>query len=345
MAPPSTATALWGQYLGARLGYMALTLGDPARGAQWGRRIGQFVHRASTKHRERAATNIAAAYPQLNESQVRELTARSFEHFGRLLMEVCLTPRLFHPGNWSRQVQFGELAQVPKWLNAGKPAIMLTGHLGNWEVLGYVMAVLGYRVHAVARPIDNPKVNDWLLDIREQRGMHIITKWNATDRLVSVLDEGGVLGFIADQNAGDRGMFVPFFGRLASTYKSIALLAVSRDVPVFCGYAQRVDGSSRFEFGVADTIWPADWADHPDPVYYVTARYMRAIERMVRRHPEQYLWMHRRWKSRPRFERRGEPMPDALRCKLASLPWLADADIEKLAVPGKTVGRHRLKGV
>jgi KDO2-lipid IV(A) lauroyltransferase len=324
---------------------MALTLGDPAGGAQLGRRIGQFVHRASAKHRDRAQTNIAMAYPRMTERQVRDLTGASFEHFGRLLMEVCLTPRLFHPGNWSRQVQLGDLAQAPQWLNAGKPAIMLTGHLGNWEVLGYLMAVLGYRMHAVARPIDNPKVNDWLLGIREQRGMRIITKWNATDRLVSVLDEGGVLGFIADQNAGDRGTFVPFFGRLASTYKSIALLAVSREVPVFCGYAQRVDGASKFEFGVGDAIWPGDWADHPDPVYYVTARYMRAIEQMVRRHPEQYLWMHRRWKSRPRFERQGEPMPESLKRKLASLPWLTGEDIEKLAHQGDAASRNRPKGV
>ena len=120
-------------------------------------------------------------------------------------------------------------------LNTGKPAILVTGHLGNWEVLGTLLAVLGYRCDAIARPIDNPLISDWLMGVRERRGLRIITKWNATDRMVAVLHRGGALGYIADQNAGTRDLFVPFFGKLASTYKSIGLLAMTQEVPVVCG--------------------------------------------------------------------------------------------------------------
>src|SRR5690606_20021345 len=103
-----------------------------------------------------------------------------------------------------------------------------------------------------------------------------------------------------------RGMFVPFFGRLASTYKSIGLLAMRERVPIMCGYAHRTGQNFGFELGLDDIIEPHEWEGRRDPLYYITARYMRSIENMIRRQPAQYLWMHRRWKSRPRFERQGK---------------------------------------
>jgi KDO2-lipid IV(A) lauroyltransferase len=208
---------------------------------------------------------------------------------------------------------------------------VVTGHVGNWELLGKLLTLLGYRLDAVARPIDNPLINRWLLEVRQRRGMRIITKWNATDTMVDVLQHVGARGFIADQNAGHKGLFVPYFGRLASTYKSIGLLALQQEVPIVCGYVHRLGLTGRYELGVTDVIEPTDWAEAEDPLYYVTARYMRAIELMVRRRPAQYLWMHRRWRSRPRFERLGGPMPVGLRRKIESLPWTRPGETEALA--------------
>ena len=124
-----------------------------------------------------------------------------------------------------------------------------------------------------------------------------------------------------------------FFGRLASSYKSIGLLALREEVPIVCGYAHRVGPGFHYELGVADVIRPDDWQDRHDPLYYVTARYARAIEAMVRLRPEQYLWMHRRWKSRPRHERQGKPMPKALRQNLEALPWMDQAQMDRLLNP------------
>ncbi|MFW6031941.1 MAG: lysophospholipid acyltransferase family protein [Phycisphaeraceae bacterium] len=177
---------------------------------------------------------------------------------------------------------------------------------------------------------EDPLIDRWLLGIREARGMRIITKWDATQRMIEVLEGGGALGFIADQNAGDKGMFVPFFGKLASTYKSIGLLAMNLEVPVVCGYAHRLGRRYAYEVGSADVIRPEEWADQPDPLFYITARYIRAIETMIRMRPEQYLWMHRRWKSRPRHERQGKPIPRTLRRRLESLPWMDETQLEQL---------------
>jgi KDO2-lipid IV(A) lauroyltransferase len=173
-------------------------------------------------------------------------------------------------------------------------------------------------------------LNRWVLDIREARGMRIITKWGATPILQDVLRSGGRVAFIADQNAGDQGLFVPFFGRLASSYKSIGLLAMRYQVPIVCGFAPRLGGRFEYELNTTDIIRPQDWADHPDPLFYITARYNHAMEQMVRRAPDQYLWVHRRWKSRPRHERLGRPMPRRMIAKLESLPWLTSEEIDRL---------------
>jgi Kdo2-lipid IVA lauroyltransferase/acyltransferase len=333
MAPPSSPLGLWGQYVAARLAVAALTCFDADSTLPAAAAMGRLVYRLDRRHRQRAVANLRIAYPTLDDAAIHVLARRSFEHFSQLVAEVFHAPRMLHAESWSARITLGNLQEPIRLLNAGKPLILLTGHLGNWEVLGGLLAVLGFPIAAVARPLDNRLVNDWLLGVRERRGLAVITKWNATERMLEVLDGGGALGFIADQNAGDRGLYVPFFGRLASTYKSIGLLALSREVPIVCGYARRVGPGCRYELGVVDAIHPDDWAGRRDPLYYVTARYIRAIEIMVRASPEQYLWMHRRWKSRPAFEREGRPLPASLRRNLEDLPWMDQPTLDRMTQP------------
>ena len=333
MGKPRHAVEAWSQYLAARLASMALDTFDIETTLGVAATLGRAMHRVDRKHRERCAKHLRIAFPEYDDAKIEQLTLEAFEHLVQLVVEVSATPRLIHADSWAGRLRLGNMGPGIGLLNAEKPLLMVTGHLGNWEVLGFLMAVLGYRTDALARPIDNPLINDWLLGIRQRRGMRIITKWNATERMLSVLDAGGALGFIADQNAGDKGLFVPFFGKLASTYKSIGLLAISRDVPVVCGYARRVGSGYDYEVGIADAIMPHEWAEQPDPLYYVSARYMRAIELMVRQCPHQYLWMHRRWKSRPRHERQGKPLPGGMQRKLESLPWMTQPLLEQLKQP------------
>ena len=179
---------------------------------------------------------------------------------------------------------------------------MLTAHYGNFEVLGYLLATLGFPTSSVARPLDNPYLSDFVFGVRERQGQKIIAKKGATDDVVDVIESRGAVGFVADQNAGSKGIFVNFFGRKASTYKSIGLLAMQYEVPVVVGYSRRIADEFRFEVGVQDLIRPADWKDQADPLRYVTQRYTKAIEDMIRADPGQYWWVHRRWKTRPKGE-------------------------------------------
>lgn len=333
MSNKSSPLVHWSQYLAARSAAALLTGFEVELNLRSAAAFGRVLHYFDCRHRERTLQHLCLAFPERSDSELETLARQTFEHFVQLVVEVFHTPRLIHADSWHRRLHLNNLSEAIRLFNSGRPSIMVTGHLGNWEVLGYLLAVLGLRMEAVARPLDNPLISRWLFGIRERRGLRIITKWGAVDRMADVLDSGGTLGFIADQNAGDKGLFVPFFGKLASTYKSIGLLAIDRDIPIVCGYARRLPDRFEYELGVADIIYPADWKSRPDPLYYVTARYMWAIERMIRDCPQQYLWMHRRWKSRPRYEREGKTMPAGLRKNLEALPWINPETLQRLLRP------------
>jgi KDO2-lipid IV(A) lauroyltransferase len=180
--------------------------------------------------------------------------------------------------------------------------IMVTGHYGNFEVLGYALAALGLETYNIARPIDNPYINHYVYHVLHQ-GQHIIYKKGATEAMHQVLHAGAALGIVADQNGSRKDIFVPFFGRLAATYKSIALMAMAYQVPIVIGCARRLEDRFRFRMVLAGIIRPEDWRDQSDPLNWITTQYTAAIERFVRADPEQYWWVHRRWKTRPPEER------------------------------------------
>jgi KDO2-lipid IV(A) lauroyltransferase len=177
--------------------------------------------------------------------------------------------------------------------------ILLSGHFGNWELAGYLFGVFGFKTHAVARTLDNPYLERFLKSFRERTGQMLIAKKGGYDEMLDVLNRGGALSFIADQDAGQRGLFVDFFGRPASTHKAIALLAIEYQAPIYVGGAWRTGPGFRYIVHTEDVIRPADWADQPDQVRYITQRFTTSLERLIRHAPEQYLWLHRRWTHQP----------------------------------------------
>ncbi|MCC6909288.1 MAG: lysophospholipid acyltransferase family protein [Phycisphaerales bacterium] len=294
--------------------------------------IGDLWYRRDQRRRERSLAHIRASLPHLSAGESSELCRLSMRHLLQTFaVELLFTPRLVTPSTWPRYVRLGDVRRAMPILTADRPAIFLSGHCGNFELLGFTLATFGFPMTALARPLDLPRLSDWLFDIREKRGMTILTKFGATEQVAQLIEQGRRVAFIADQNAGDRGLFVPFFGRLASAYKSIGLLAMRYDVPIICGFARRDRPDVfRYTLDLADVIEPADWKCQSDPLYYITARYTRSIEEMVRQAPEQYFWVHRRWKSRPPHERAGRPVPDSLREKIAALPWITDSEVQQI---------------
>ncbi len=293
----------WMQYLGLRLVSMSMHTWPVELNLQVAKSLGNLIYAVDRKHRERALGNLRRSFPDMPERQREKLARRSMQQLFMLFVEVLFTTRLVRPDTFAQYVELDNFRDVVDLLmRKDQGLIMLTGHYGNWEILGYVIATLGFETTSIARPLDNKYVNEWLLGVRERMGQRIIAKKGATEEIVDVLSKHGKVGFIADQNAGPKGIFVDFFGRKASTYKSIGLLAMEHEVPIVVGYARRINDGFRFQVGATDVIYPRDWKNQPDPLRYITQRYSSAIEAFVREDPGQYLWVHRRWKTRPKGE-------------------------------------------
>jgi len=257
-------------------------------------------------HRKRAMDNLRPAFGDTyDEAQLRNIARRSFEHFAQLyLVELVMSPRIITEWSWSRHVELDALGPALRQLLDDRGLIMLTGHFGNYELLGYTICRLGVPITAVMRPLDNPLINRYLVDAREAGGLSLLYKKGAMEQAGSIIDQGGALSFIADQDAGRKGIFVDFFNRKASTYKSIGLLAMQKRVPIVVGYAARVRRGFHYRMAVERIIWPQEWDSQDDPLRWITQTFSSALETAIRRYPEQYLWMHRRWKHRPKEELR-----------------------------------------
>src|SRR5205823_6564805 len=157
------------------------------------------------------------------------------------------------------------------------------------EMAGYALGLFGFQTYAIARRIDNPYLDRFLASFRQRTGQTILDKNDDYGRIQQVLAERGVLATLGDQDAGQRGLFVDFFGRPASTHKAVALLALEYNVPLLVVGTPRVGEPLRYEIVAEDLILPEDYAGRSDAVLAITQRFTSALERLVRRHPEQYF--------------------------------------------------------
>lgn len=311
----------------------------------------------------RAVSNIAWCFPDWSRERVEQCALDAYRRLFALAIEMISTPRLLTEDGWPMRVRIGPAQEAVARLVQRERTIFITGHCGNWEVLGYTLAVLGFHLNALYRPLDLRPLDRWVRETRERRGLSLIDKFGAGEVMPGLMEKGEPVSFLADQNAGERGVYVPFFGRLASTYKSIGLLALRYDAPIVCGCGRAISPGLgghfvldennpplnaqgfRYELDVVDVIHPHEWADQPDPLFYVTARYRRALELMVRRAPEQYLWMHRYWKTRPAFERAGKPIPERMIDRLRSLPWMTEDELARIVERGERDAAEARTGV
>ncbi len=323
------------------------------------RSLGHLYPKFAPSRFERALVNLREAYPEWDEERCRAYAVKSYQHLFQLGVEILYAPRLITQEGYSRHLAFTQISESVRTLLKEGPCILISGHCGNWELIGYAVSMLGFPMHAVYRPLDLRPLDRWLYETRARRGLTLVSKFGAVRALPPVLARGEPVGLVADQSGGDRGVFTPFFGRLTSTYKSIGLLAMQTGARIICGVARRLredespasgpwEGtqagsrpfvepaamaylpSLRYTVELVDAFGPEDWKGQPDPLFYLTARYRRAIETMVRRAPEQYFWMHRIWRSRPAHERLNKPFPAALKDKLLALPWSTAAEVDAI---------------
>jgi KDO2-lipid IV(A) lauroyltransferase len=266
------------------------------------RALACLAYRVDRRHREVARDNLRQAFPgRYSEQEVDILVRGVYRHFSTLLIDIIHLPRKLNPHTWRRHLEIPQIRLVLDCLLSGRPTMLVTGHFGNWEAGGYTLALLGFTTHAIARPLDNSFIDDFLRHFRERTGQKILAKKGDFDQMQAILAGGGLLATLADQDAGQRGLFVDFLGRPASTHKAVALLALEYQVTLIVLGVRKLRGELRYELHIADVIRPEEYSGQPDAARAITQRYTAALEQIVRTAPEQYFWLHRRWKHQPKI--------------------------------------------
>jgi KDO2-lipid IV(A) lauroyltransferase len=313
---PRNRTADYATYLAVRGLVAVVQMVSPRVAYAVAEFLAWLVYALVPSRRRIALDNLRAAFPDLTPAAADRLVRAMYRHFLRGAIELLLLPRKLHVGNWRNHLILPQGAQTLPPLLDGRAALVVTAHFGNWEMAGFALGLFGFRTHAIARALDNPHLERFALKFRQGTGQTILDKNCDYDRIVAVLKAGGKVATLADQDAGAKGVFVDFFGRPASTHTAIALMAIQFDaVMVVIGvprvgrgaYPQRPDFDPSsplaplfYAVRCADVIDPRAYAGDRNAVPAITARYTAALERLIREHPEQYFWLHRRWKHQPK---------------------------------------------
>jgi len=253
--------------------------------------------------RKAGMRSLEIAYPEMPAGERLKILRGTFTSLGRVLGEISQFPK--HSREKMASLVNFELDEYTQSLydrvkREKRGVLITTGHLGNWELLVQSFAVWHEPMSYLARPIDNPLIEDLTVAIRTKFGNTPLNKNNSSRAAVRLLREGEIVGVLTDVNAHLKvGVFVPFFDVLACTTAGPATLALRTNAvlfPIFCVYDH---GAGRYKIVHGNAVEPANTGDRDADIAATTAAYTAEIENIIRQYPDQWLWIHKRWKTRP----------------------------------------------
>jgi len=257
-----------------------------------GRWLGRVIMRLSGKYRSRTVKNLRLAFPEWSEQQVQETARKVFEHFGKTLA------RFFGGGKATREeiiasVDMRGLELVDEALAKGKGILAITAHFGNWERMAEAFAARGYKISVVARDANEERTTKIVNDVRKGRGIEVFSRGKAARELLKRLRANQVVGILTDQNT--REILVPFFGIPAGTNEGPAVIHLLTGTPLFTAFAVELpDG--RYRVDATPLEMPTFTGNRDVDVMAIMTLVNQRIEDAVRANPEQWLWMHDRWR-------------------------------------------------
>jgi Kdo2-lipid IVA lauroyltransferase/acyltransferase len=263
-----------------------------------GERLGALGYRPLGIRKRVVERQIAAAFPELNHEAVVNLARQSYQHLGRTFIETALLDSLGKDGLQELVESVEGWEEVEEVMSKGKGAVMVTGHIGNWELAGGYVAARGIPLDAIVRGMANPLFDAYINHTREGLGMTIVHDSEAVRRTPRSLRAGRAVAFVADQGAkGLASTFVPFFGRPAKTPRGAAVFALRFEVPVLFVVALRKP-NGRYRL-IVERLEAKRTGDMDSDVDAIVARFTERLEHWVRVVPAQYFWQHRRWRRQP----------------------------------------------
>jgi len=263
--------------------------------------LARLFSRVIIVRRETFAANMDLILPDSTPEQRRAICEAMWHHLLLMCCEIAWAPRRLHLTNWNKHLRVRENRLMLKHLLSERPTILVTGHFGNFEVGGYLVGLMGFQTVTIARRLDNKYLNDFLEDFRSTHGQFVVDKEGCAPLIDRHLAEGGTVSLLADQHAGDKGCWVDFLGAEASCHKALALFSLASGAPMIVGYTKRIGKPMEFESG---TVAIADPENDPEGVCggvrQLTQWYSENLGKAIEPSPEQYWWIHRRWRPKPK---------------------------------------------
>lgn len=298
-----SSVQVWAEYSVVRAMLALLGIMPLKMASALGMGIASLGYRLLGRHRRVGLRNLEIAFPEMTHAERDALLRKSFRNLGRVLAYFSRFDRLDEEAMRS-MVHYdpdpGFAASLKKVVDAGRGRIILTGHTGNWELQALSYPTFFGPVSFLARRMDNPLIDAHVEKIRTRLGNKQIDKENSASAIIRLMRRGGSVGILADVNAHpNEGIFVPFFGIPASTSAGIAMLAQRSNsviVPMLLIWDEQL---GKYRIVYRDIIEPLDTDDRKNDIERMTAMCAAATESLIREFPDQYIWIHRRWKTRP----------------------------------------------
>ena len=264
--------------------------------------LGLTVFRVHRRLREVGMRNLALAFPEMSESERLRIVRGEYISLGRQLAEVCLFPR-YTRENVSQVVVYSGLENYEKAMARGKGVLFLTGHLGGWELSAFAHSLHGHPLSIVMRPLDNPYVDALVQSYRTMHGNKTVSKDDFIRGLLAAMRAGEAVGILMDTNmTPPQGVFVNFFGMPAYTASGLARIALRTGAAVVPGFTTWDSELGKFVLRFDPALELVRSGEDQADIVANTALFTSVIESYIRRYPDQWLWLHRRWKTRPEGE-------------------------------------------
>lgn len=286
------------EYAGLRAAVAALSSLRWRRASSLGGALGRLGYSPFGVRRQVVERQIAAAFPDWHPDRVAQVARGAYDHLGRLAVETALMPSLGKGGVLKLVARTSGWDLLERAMAEKRGVLLITGHFGNWELVGAYIAARGFPVDVIVRRMSNPIFDRYLNQTRADLGMTVVYDADAVRRTTRSLKEGRAIGFLADQGVLNlASTHVPFFGRPAKTPRGPAVFTLRYRVPtLFVAGVREPDG--RFHLSIQNVPYEQT-GDRERDVDGIVASYTRILEGLVRETPEQYFWQHRRWKHQP----------------------------------------------
>ncbi len=288
------------QYIGLRAFVFIIQLLPLDISMLLGKSLAYASYLIDKKHRKVADENLRNAYGEsLSDVQRRKIIRGNYLHLASVGVNFIKFSQIVDQNNWQKHFEVEGLEFVRKAHKEGKGIIFVSGHLGNWEVVGLVMGFLHFPPHSIAKHMENPFVDRFITRYRKRTGQKVIFTENATRKILRVLKNNEFLGIVADQNVRENNIFVDFFGQKASTTKAVATLSLKTGASIIMVFLRQIDGRYRFKLSLSQSVEIKKTGDLEKDILNLTQKYTSMIESRIREYPHEWLWIHRRWKKRP----------------------------------------------